>query len=84
MSGPKIVSLHGDLPTGEVNEKLVTMLEEHLDLARRGEMVSAAIAGVMANGHTSSQWQHGTGWQQLSAAISYTHHRLMRAIEGGD
>ena len=81
MNGRKIVSLHGDVPAGEINHKLVTMLEECLVMAQRGELVSAAVAGVLANGQTSCEWQHGTGWPALSGAISYTHHRLMRAVE---
>ena len=81
MSDRKIISLRGDLPRGEVNDKLVTMLEDCLAMAQRGELVSAAVAGVFANGQTSAEWHHGTGWQALSAAITYTQHRLMRAVE---
>lgn len=77
----RVVSLHGDLPRGGVNSALVTMLEEHLEQARRGELVSAAISGVLANGYTSSEWNHGNGWPQLSGAISRTHYRFMKAVE---
>jgi hypothetical protein len=74
----KIVSLRGDIPPGEVNEDVISMLERYLERARSGEVTSVAIGIVHSNAtRIGTEWSAAIGESfMLIAAVATLNARI--------
>lgn len=59
-----------------INESVVETLEEALKLARGGELVNVAIAGMTADGCAFAQWSRSDKFAEMLGAVARMQHRL--------
>lgn len=78
MNDPKIVGIHGTVPSGEPVPHVVARLEQMLEEARSGELRALACGCVYRDGHITTGWDKPVSVGE--AAISFEHHALGSAI----
>ncbi len=84
MDDEKIVSLHGDsIPGSGSDPEVIGCLEDALAAARRGELTSVSVVGLVRNGHSEHIFQIGTGqWFSMIGAVDVALHRLRNRLMG--
>jgi len=79
---PKVVAMFGQpIPTGEPVPECVVALEEWLEMARSGEIVGVAMAGLCADGLARRQIGGHVGGYAIIGAASVNLAALQDHIE---
>lgn len=73
----KVISINGGVIHGEPNPKVVALLEEVLEQARKGEITAVAIATLAPDGCADSNWAHQAEYFSLIGAVARLQHRLL-------
>lgn len=73
----KVVGILGNVVPGQPNPEVVELLEEALEMAKRGEINSVGIVRLDAEGCANTAWTHKSQYFALMGAVSLLHHRLL-------
>lgn len=65
----------------QIKSEVIEKLEEALESARNGEIVSVAIACVMSNGGIRTGFARTDTVGNLLGAITYLQHRVCNSVE---
>jgi hypothetical protein len=81
----KIVRLTDRMMAGDINQDIVTLLEQLLDRAKRGEIDGIAYATSAPNDVCATGWDGSGGTMfRLHSAVSTLHHRFNDMVAYGD
>ncbi|RJQ38262.1 MAG: hypothetical protein C4555_05205 [Dehalococcoidia bacterium] len=77
-----IIAFPSDLPVpGEPDPEIVEVLEEYLEMAKRGEITGFAAAIISTNGTMRTGWQ-SRDWAAITAAVGTLFVRMQLAKTG--
>lgn len=68
----------------EVDADIVRVLEDYLDMARRGELAGVAIAGLCSDERTATTWSKATRHLALVGALERLKFRMLSSMPSPD
>jgi hypothetical protein len=77
-----VVRFGGNTPSGMVNDKLVTMLEELVERAKRAEIVGLAYAATDGDDVIMNGWESGGHNLLLSSSVAVLNHAYQNRLHG--
>lgn len=73
----KVVGILGYVAPGDPVPTVVALLEETLEMARKGEITAVAIATVQSDGCANGNWAHKADYYALLGSLARLQHRLV-------
>lgn len=72
-----VKSINGSVIQGEPNPRVVALLEQQLEAARRGEVSGVAIATLSPDGCAGALWAHQSEYFSLIGAVARLQYKLL-------
>lgn len=73
-----VTTIKGNVLPGTPNPRVIELLEQQLEAARRGEVSGVAIATLSPDGCAGALWAHQSDYFSLIGAVARLQYRLLQ------